>query len=332
VKTPDGTSIRDASESEVQISASVLDETAAWCASHGLRAWDQGVFAYPNGRGIRRLWEWHASGSLYLIWVDGVAVGTFSLLTRDNTFWPQAPDDALYLHQFGVRRHASGIGHFAIRWMRDEAQRRGRKYLRLDCLGDNPAIRRYYEAAGFAHRGDLVIDEISYALYEMTIDGPLASPAQPVIDAVDRTLALAQTWLTWDGRPRVSEDGERIYTPHKAIRRVTDHLIDHLAEAEALLAGAESIPDQWHGSFVTLASDWAAFTEADLSEARQRLLRLASLYALRYAAVPPDEWDRPRGEHLTLRQIAEHVGSSWYAEQVGDLTASSLQQHADPGH
>jgi hypothetical protein len=148
---------------------------------------------------------------------------------------------------------------------------------------------------------------------------PTATAAQPVIDAVDRTLALAQTWLAWDGRPRVSEDGERIYTPHKVIRRITDHLIDHLAEVEALLNGAATIPDRWHASLVTLASDWAVFTEIDLNEAQQRLRRLSSLYALRYAAAGPDEWDKPRGEHLTLRQIAEHVGTPWYAEQVGDL-------------
>ena len=148
---------------------------------------------------------------------------------------------------------------------------------------------------------------------------PHITTTQPVTDAVDRTLALAQTWLGWDGRPRVSEDGDRVYTPHKVIRRMADHLIDHLAEVEALLGGAPTIPDHWHGSLVTFASDWASFTEADLNEAQQRLCRLAALYALRYAAAGPDEWDRPRGENLTLRQIAEHVGSPWYAEQLGDL-------------
>ncbi|MGZ4596981.1 MAG: hypothetical protein ACXV3V_08645 [Actinomycetes bacterium] len=39
---------------------------------------------------------------------------------------------------------------------------------------------------------------------------------------------------------------------------------------------------------------------------------------LRYAAAGPDEWDRDRGDSWTLRTIAEHLSSSWYAEQVGD--------------
>jgi hypothetical protein len=119
----------------------------------------------------------------------------------------------------------------------------------------------------------------------------------------------------------VSEDGDRVYTPNKAVRRHADHLVDHLAQIEAQLAGAPSEPDRWHGSLVTVASDWAAFTEADLNEATQRLRRLGQLYVLRFAAAGEPEWDRPRDPDWTLRAIAEHLSDPWYAEQVGDLSA-----------
>lgn len=140
-----------------------------------------------------------------------------------------------------------------------------------------------------------------------------------IAQGVDRVLSLAATWLRWDGRPRVGEDPQRLYTPHKALRRHTDHLIDHLAHIECLAAGVETIPDEWHGSFVTLDSDWARFTEADLAEARQRLLRLAQVYRVRLRALGSDEWDRPRGDQWTIREIVSHVADAWYAEQVGDL-------------
>jgi hypothetical protein len=145
------------------------------------------------------------------------------------------------------------------------------------------------------------------------------NPGGLVIDAVERVLALAETWLAWDGRPRVAEGGGRLYTPQKAIRRTADHIVDHLAEVEALLAGEPTEPDRWHASNVTLATDWAQFTEADLAEAGQRLRRLARTFQLRYAAAGPGEWDKPRGQNWTLRAIAEHVGTPWYAEQVGVL-------------
>ncbi|MBO0839262.1 MAG: hypothetical protein J2O49_00345 [Sciscionella sp.] len=146
------------------------------------------------------------------------------------------------------------------------------------------------------------------------------NPGEIVAAGVDRILALASTWLVWDGTPRLAEDKARIYTPHKAIRRHTHHLIDHLAEIEALLAGRPTRPDEFLGSFVTLASDWAPFTEVDLNEARQTLLRLGDAYVHRLATAGPEEWDKPRDPNWTLRQICEHVGKGWYAAQVGDLS------------
>lgn len=135
-----------------------------------------------------------------------------------------------------------------------------------------------------------------------------ADIGQPVLDAVEACLAYAGTFLAWDGRPRFS-DGN-VWTPHKALRRVSDHLIDHIAEVQALLAGAQTIPDTWHGRFVTLAADWAPFTEADLNEATNRLQRLGQTFALLLRVAGANEWDRPRGESWTLRRIAEHTATS----------------------
>jgi hypothetical protein len=92
------------------------------------------------------------------------------------------------------------------------------------------------------------------------------NPGLIVATAVDSCLEIAESWLGWDGRP--VHRGENVWTPHKALRRITDHLIDHLAEVEALLAGVPTIPDRWHGRAITLDSDWARFTEPDLDEAR----------------------------------------------------------------
>jgi hypothetical protein len=149
------------------------------------------------------------------------------------------------------------------------------------------------------------------------------NPASLVLAGIDATLALAATWLGWDGQPMLSEDGARIYTPHKAIRRTTDHLIDHLAEIECLLAGVDTEPDRWHASLVTFDSDWARFTETDLDEARQRLVRLGAIYQVRLAAIGPSAWNAPREPHWSVREIVEHVAGPWYAEQVGDLRAKT---------
>jgi hypothetical protein len=147
------------------------------------------------------------------------------------------------------------------------------------------------------------------------------NPGTKVEQAVEQCLEIAQTWLAWDGRPHVSEDGDRIYTPHKSVRRIADHVIDHLAEVEALLAGVETTPDAWNASLATFDGDWSRFTEQDLVEAQQRLGRLGRTFALRIAAAGPEEWDRPRTPNWTLREICDHLtGVVWYAEQVDRLS------------
>lgn len=130
--------------------------------------------------------------------------------------------------------------------------------------------------------------------------------------AVVAVLDLAHSWLDWDGRPVVT-DGS-VWTPNKAMRRVEDHLLDHLAELEAVLSGVASVPDTWHGRRATLDGDWARFTELELDEARSRLTRYAQLYRLRISCLTPEELDSDRNGSWTVRRIVSHVsGIDYYA-------------------
>ncbi len=148
------------------------------------------------------------------------------------------------------------------------------------------------------------------------------NPGLLVAASVEACLDLARTWHAWDGRPiaRTLDGGPNVWTPGKALRRIADHLTDHLHEVEALLAGAEAVPDEWHGRTVTLDADWARFTELDYQEACSRLRRLGRWYVLRYQSAGPESWDEARPGAWTLREIAAHVANvRVYAELVGAL-------------
>jgi hypothetical protein len=155
----------------------------------------------------------------------------------------------------------------------------------------------------------------------MTDERPVVDerdPADAIQEMVDQVLHLADTWTRWDGRPYPVDD--RVYTPHKAIRRVADHMLDHLTQLEAHLAGAAPLPDRWHGSMITTAADLAPFAQDDLDEARSRLTRLAQLWRLRLAGVKPRELDRGAGDAYTPREMAFcAVGSTYYANAIGEL-------------
>jgi hypothetical protein len=143
-------------------------------------------------------------------------------------------------------------------------------------------------------------------------------PAEAIQQMVQRVLGLAETWSAWDGRP-ISAGG-RVSTPHKAIRRVGDHMIDHLAQLDAHVAGVPSLPDEWFASRITTDADMAAFSLEDLNEARSRLNRLAEMWRIRLASIPPSEMDRSVGDAYTPREIAFcAIESVDYAEAIGPL-------------
>jgi hypothetical protein len=136
----------------------------------------------------------------------------------------------------------------------------------------------------------------------------------------DQVIDLVKTWPAWDGVPRPIDD--RVYTPHKAVRRVCDHMLDHLAQLECRLAGIPSIPDSWHGSVITTAADMALFTTDDADEAISRLQRLGTVWRLRLSDAETFADERPEDD-WTIREIAFHVAeSSYYAEAVGDLSGA----------
>lgn len=159
-------------------------------------------------------------------------------------------------------------------------------------------------------------DDDDYAARPDVDDRDVASV---IPDAVAEVLEVAETWLGWDGKPIYREGNA--WTPHKALRRVGDHLLDHLTEIECRLAGRPTLPDHWHGRMVTTDADFARFTEVDLDEATSRLTRLAACYQARLGGLDAQALDtRPDETTWTIREVAHHVSHvTYYATMVGRL-------------
>ena len=121
------------------------------------------VCLWLNGvRGVANQWprdlpkediqELVDSGELYLAFWQGKIAGAFRLNEKDH-HWD---DDgaAMYVHAFVVNRKfkGQGIGQAMLDWAADEGCRRGKKYLRLDCMEENLRLKQYYLQTGWELR------------------------------------------------------------------------------------------------------------------------------------------------------------------------------------
>jgi ribosomal protein S18 acetylase RimI-like enzyme len=153
--------VRRAGPEDVDEIVAMLSMAARWLLARGIRQWPD---PFPRGRVeplVRR-------GDFYLASFDGELAATLALLWSDPAFWGEQPDDAGYLHALAVRRtHAGrGLGARLLDWAEAEVVARGRTYLRLDCLAENDALRRYYQAPGFEPRGEVEVDDLVALRFE----------------------------------------------------------------------------------------------------------------------------------------------------------------------
>jgi hypothetical protein len=128
----------------------VLDEAAAWLRERGVGQWPSRFEPSWVEGAVQR-------GETWLAVAGGTVRGTVTLDHADPV-WDEVPAaGALYVHRMAVRRTAAGLGAVILDWAAGVAREQGRVALRLDCVASNGRLRAYYEAAGFAHRGDAAV-------------------------------------------------------------------------------------------------------------------------------------------------------------------------------
>lgn len=132
----------------------VLDLLAE--AGHWVRA-VTGISQWPKRFPRQFMIDLVDRGVLYVAHDDRVLAATLCLQWADPTFWPDADDNAVYVHRLAVMRFYAGrgIGERLLDWAAERAVEAGRAFVRVDCMTENAGLRRYYESLGFQHRGDV---------------------------------------------------------------------------------------------------------------------------------------------------------------------------------
>jgi protein-tyrosine phosphatase len=145
--------VRPAVVADAAAVLALLNDAAAWLLERGIDQWQPGQWRAESIAGAI------ARGETYLMYAQGRAIATISLQWSDEQMWPGAPEDAGYVHRLAVARtdHGKDVGRILLTWAEWTIAKRPRRFARLDCACDNPALRRYYEGAGYVHVDDRTV-------------------------------------------------------------------------------------------------------------------------------------------------------------------------------
>jgi ribosomal protein S18 acetylase RimI-like enzyme len=129
----------------------IIEESARWLLSRGIRQWES--YLTESGReSIRRRIK---IAETYLVSDPaGDPIATFALQWDDQEIWGEQGKDGLagYVHGLAVRRSAAGknLGRDILDLAAKMIAEKPRPFLRLDCMATNAALCEYYRQAGFA--------------------------------------------------------------------------------------------------------------------------------------------------------------------------------------
>lgn len=170
----DGLAMARATAVDVEATLALYETAEAWMRSRGIDPGDppipqREIVTSRIERGLIWLARAGAGG-------DGAApLGAIVPKWEDDGTWRDVrgvrDGDALYVHGLVASRapEGRGVGLLMLRWAEQVAANAGRPYVRLDCMASNPALRGYYERAGFAYRGDYARPDITLSRYEKRV-------------------------------------------------------------------------------------------------------------------------------------------------------------------
>ena len=148
------------------IVSSVLAEAAEWVAGRSERLW------HAQHVSVQAVAPDVELDTYFIAWLNGDAAGVVRLQMEDPEFWPDAAEaEAIYVHRLAVRRKYAGgeVSGALLEYAARRAGELGRKYLRLDCAADRPALRNVYKRFGFRFCDEREMGSFVIARYELAV-------------------------------------------------------------------------------------------------------------------------------------------------------------------
>ncbi|GIN87232.1 N-acetyltransferase [Heyndrickxia sporothermodurans] len=132
----------------------LLKETATWIQEQGINQWGYLLDGGEDTEILRCIGE----NCTYVVNIDNELIATFTLYHEQNDWdkyiWGEILADSMYLHKLAVKPSYMkyGLGKEIIQWIVENIQGE-KKYLKLDCVGDNKKLNQFYINNGFEFLG-----------------------------------------------------------------------------------------------------------------------------------------------------------------------------------
>lgn len=157
-----------ASESQIPLAASIMEESARWLIDRGTPLWRLDEVT-PQALRERLL---ATGGELYLVWQGEAAIATLIFQWEDPSFWPEMrTGEAAYVHRLAVRRFLKGqnTSRAMIEWAKSKATQAGRRFFRLDCASHQTRLREHYHSLGFSLHSEIDAGPFHVARFELRL-------------------------------------------------------------------------------------------------------------------------------------------------------------------
>lgn len=153
---------------EVELAICVMREVSAWGRQRGLKLWHDEWLTKEE-----LITEEVQVENFYTTYFEDECACAFILQWSDKEYWPDAKiNEAAYVHKICVRRKYAHMDMTKriVDCVKEECQKRGVRYIRLDTNLNEKVVRQIYLNAGFKIVKIIDYDNgQSIALYEMEV-------------------------------------------------------------------------------------------------------------------------------------------------------------------
>ena len=188
--------VRRAEPGDLEALYGLRTEAEGWLAEAGVEQWTPQWHDHAR----RLIRQSVADRDTWVVTNGSDVLATARIAGPDLDFWTAEDDldSADHLYKLIVcRSHAgTGVGEAILNWACDRAERRGRRWLRIDIWRTNDGLRRYYERHGFAYvRTAVVPGRSSGLLLQRPASLRTGSPVRLVEPDDEESLAGANRLL-----------------------------------------------------------------------------------------------------------------------------------------